>query len=75
MLIPFPQTFYQRAKAAIDWLFMLTDTTSGKAPNLGANDGAMLLNTHTCDYRDFRPSIQTASILFHGKNNIPRPLG
>ena len=62
---PFSATFYQRTKAAIHWMIMLSDAGSCNAPNLGANDGALLLNTHTCDYRDFRPSIQTASILFH----------
>ena len=66
---PFSATFYQRAKAAIHWLLMLTDTISGNAPNLGANDGALLLNSHACDYRDFRPSIQTASVLFHGQKH------
>lgn len=64
---PFSATFYQRAKAAVNWLFMLTDAASGKSPNLGANDGAMLLHIHSCDYRDFRPSIQTAAVLFHGR--------
>ena len=59
--------FYQRAKAAIHWMIMFTDAISGKAPNLGANDGALLLNFHACDYQDFRPSIQMAYILFHNK--------
>jgi len=66
---PFSAMFYQRTKAAIHWLFMLTDTISGNAPNMGANDGAMFLNNHSCDYRDFRPSIQTASVLFHGRKH------
>jgi len=64
---PFSATFYQRATAALDWLCAMTDTHSGNAPNLGANDGAMLLHTHSCDYRDFRPSIQTAAVLFTGQ--------
>lgn len=63
---PFSSIFYQRSKAALDWLSIFTDTSTGKAPNLGANDGAMLLHTHSCDYRDFRPTIQTASVLFNG---------
>jgi hypothetical protein len=66
----FSDMFYQRAKAAIHWLILLTDDASGNAPNLGANDGAMLLHTHSCDYRDFRPSIQTASVLFHGRKQF-----
>jgi len=64
---PFSATFYQRAGAAVDWLFLMTDAESGAAPNLGDNDGTMLLHAHDCDYRDFRPSVQTASVLFHGR--------
>ena len=60
----FSTTFYQRAAAATDWLFQITDPETGSAPNFGANDGARLLNLSSCDYRDFRPSIQLASCLF-----------
>jgi len=63
---PFSDIFYQRSRAALNWLGAMTDEHSGGAPNLGANDGAMLLNTHSCDCRDFRPSIQAASFLFCG---------
>ncbi|SHH77143.1 alginate lyase family protein [Desulfofustis glycolicus] len=61
---PFLDRFYERANAALDWLAALIDPASGGAPNLGANDGAMLLHMHSCDYRDFRPTLQTASVLF-----------
>jgi len=37
---------------------------NGDGPNLGANDGARLLHLAVTDYRDFRPSIQLASVLF-----------
>lgn len=67
----FSSIFYQRSKAALDWLITLTDTSTGKAPNLGSNDGAMLLHIHSCDYRDFRPTIQTASVLFNGYKVYP----
>jgi hypothetical protein len=63
----FSETFYDRARAALNWLILLTDEISNNAPNVGANDGTLLLNNHACDYRDFRPSIQTASVLFNGK--------
>lgn len=35
-------------------------------PNLGANDGARLLPLAESDYRDVRPSVQLASVLFAG---------
>ncbi|MDY0093671.1 MAG: heparinase II/III family protein [Candidatus Vecturithrix sp.] len=63
----FSNLFYRRAQAALDWLHAMTDPHSGNAPNLGSNDGAMLLHAHSCNYRDFRPGIQTASSLFRGR--------
>ena len=60
----FSETFYEKARAATNWLWMLTDEISGDAPNLGANDGAFFLNTHSCAYRNFRPSNQLAHALF-----------
>ena len=44
----------------------MTDATSGDAPNIGANDGARLLQLTGTDYRDFRPSVQLAATLFRG---------
>lgn len=38
----------------------------GDAPNLGANDGARLLSLTDSDFRDFRPSVQLATVLFSG---------
>lgn len=68
---PFSGLFYRRAQAALGWLRVMTDPLSGNAPNLGSNDGAMLLHVHSCDYRDFRPSIQTAASLFWGRRLFP----
>jgi hypothetical protein len=45
----------------------MTDTASGDAPNLGANDGARIGVLHDRPYRDFRPSVQLASVLFLGR--------
>lgn len=61
---PFSNHFYQKAAAATNWLYQVVDTNSGDAPNLGSNDGALLLNTHSCNYRDFRPTLQMAARLF-----------
>ncbi|MCK5136195.1 MAG: heparinase II/III family protein [Bacteroidales bacterium] len=57
-------TFYYKAKVLTNWLWLVTDYSTGNCPNLGSNDGAKLLNLHSCDYRDFRPSLQLASALF-----------
>jgi asparagine synthase (glutamine-hydrolysing) len=36
--------------------------STGQLPNYGANDGALPLALSTCDYTDFRPTLQAASI-------------
>jgi hypothetical protein len=60
----FNKQLYQRLAAATRWLANITDVETGDAPNIGANDGAHILTTTNCDYRDFRPSIQLASTLY-----------
>lgn len=58
----------ERLAAATDWLWTMTDAETGGAPNIGANDGARLLQLTGTDYRDFRPSVQLAAALFRGKD-------
>lgn len=59
--------FKEKVNSAIIWLYYFVDLESGDAPNLGANDGAFLTSFSACSYRDFRPSLQLASILFSQK--------
>jgi hypothetical protein len=54
----------QRLAAATAWLRHLTSDSTGDAPNVGANDGARLLQLTETAYRDHRPSVQLASVLF-----------
>lgn len=60
----FSKQLYLQLKKAVNWLYILTQN-SGDAPNLGANDGARLLPVCDTGYRDFRPTIQLGSTLFH----------
>ena len=61
----FSNSFYQRLRAATKWLMSLIEPNTGDGPNLGANDGARLLPITNADYRDYRPSVQLASVLFN----------
>ena len=61
----FSPRFGQKAQAATEWLFFVTQP-NGDAPNIGANDGARLLPLSDTDYRDYRPSVQLAMVLFAG---------
>ena len=62
----FSKKYKLKINLAIDWMWQLTDQDTGNIPNLGANDGAQLLQLSGSDYRDFRPSIQLSSVLFRG---------
>lgn len=62
----FSVDFYEKARAATNWLFQMTCPLSGDGPNLGANDGARLFVMTDTQYRDYRPSVQLASVLFSG---------
>ncbi|PIE47831.1 MAG: heparinase [Gammaproteobacteria bacterium] len=63
-LSAFSEQLYQRLQAATDWLRLMIQV-SGDVPNLGANDGARLLPLSDTVYRDFRPCVQLATLLFH----------
>lgn len=60
----FTREFLDRCCASVQWLAQLTDPTSGDAPNLGANDGARLYDLSNTPFRDFRSTVQLASVLF-----------
>ncbi|MGR5112141.1 heparinase II/III family protein [Vibrio jasicida] len=63
-LPPFSKELTKRVSLATQWLYQLIDTSTGDVPNLGHNDGARLLQLTDTDYRDFRPSVQLASVVF-----------
>lgn len=56
--------WYACSLAASEWLRTMINPLNGDGPNLGANDGARLLQLTDTDYRDFRPSVQLAMALF-----------
>ncbi|MDD2542659.1 MAG: alginate lyase family protein [Desulfuromonadaceae bacterium] len=62
---PFSRSYTERCQAAVEWLAQVTDADTGDAPNLGANDGARLYDLSSTSYRDFRPTVQLASLLFN----------
>jgi len=68
ILPAFSDKLVGRLYAASKWLRTMIDAKTGDAPNIGANDGAHLLQLVDCDYRDFRPSVQLAAALFEGRD-------
>ena len=70
-LADFSAKYHMKVARAVSWLVACVHPGSGDAPNIGANDGTRLLPLTDTDYRDFRPSVQLASVLFHGVAAYP----
>jgi hypothetical protein len=66
-----PHATLDRLSAATSWLGDRLDPDSGGVPNLGHNDGSLLLPLSTCDFSDFRPIVQAASRAFLGAPSLP----
>ncbi|MFG6531422.1 MULTISPECIES: alginate lyase family protein [unclassified Sulfitobacter] len=53
------------------WLQAIVDPATGDAPNLGPNDGSHLFTVSQADYRDFRPTVALAAVLFDDERPWP----
>jgi len=62
---PFSASVIDRVAKAADFLYQLQDVSTGRLPNYGQNDGALVLPLSNCDFRDYRPLLQTAYYLCH----------
>jgi hypothetical protein len=60
----FTDEYIKTCQSATKWLYELVDEISGDTLNLGANDGSNPFLIQSSDYRDFRPTIQLAAVLF-----------
>lgn len=65
-----PESVYDHFARADEWLAALIDPISGRTPNYGSNDGALVLPLSACDYLDYRPVSQAAHFLLHGKRRF-----
>jgi hypothetical protein len=63
----FNEVIYQRAYQSLNFLYQQQDLSHGRLPNYGANDGALFFPITSCEFRDFRPSLNTLHILLTGK--------
>ena len=60
----FPEQNLSKLAAATEWLASLVDASSGGVPNLGANDGALILPLTSRPIDDYRPTVQAAGAAF-----------
>lgn len=63
----FSADLVDRVSRASDFAYQLQDNKSGRVPNYGANDGALILPLNSCDYLDYRPILQSMNYLLHQK--------
>ena len=62
--VDWPPLTLQSLGRATHWLFSMLDPASGRPPNLGANDGALILPLAVTPFNDFRPTVQAAARAF-----------
>jgi hypothetical protein len=59
-----PEPTLKRLQAATRWLQSLTDPETGRTPNLGANDGALIFPLSNQPFTDYRPTVDAAAKAF-----------
>lgn len=64
---PFAEDISNIFLKGVRFLYALTDSDSGWAPNYGANDGALVLPLSDCDFPDMRPVLQSCHLLAKGQ--------
>ena len=63
--------FLPALERSLEFLLAHQNPTDGSLPNYGANDGALPCLLSTCDYSDFRPTLQAASLATRGERLYP----
>ena len=67
----FPPDCYEALARAGEFLFQMSDPDTGRVPNYGNNDGALVLPLTAGDYADVRPAIQLAHAICHRRRLLP----
>lgn len=63
----FSDALYQSISKSLDFMAQLIEPSSGEMPVYGSNDGALVCPLDTCDFTDYRPTLQAGWFLVHGK--------
>jgi hypothetical protein len=53
-----------RCEKATSFLCQMQDEITGRVPNYGSNDGALIVPLNSCDYLDYRPVVQSMYYIF-----------
>lgn len=68
---PIPAPWRAAMERSLDFLVAMQDPRSGALPNYGSNDGSMPRVLSTCDFADFRPTLQAVSLLTRAERIYP----
>ena len=68
---PVSSTLNERLSVSTEFLCQLQDPVSGRVPNYGANDGALLFSLDDCDYLDYRPVLGAMRYFFNRERAYP----
>jgi len=68
---PFSANLIDRVAKAVNFLYQLQDEATGRLPNFGQNDGALVLPLSNCDYQDYRALLQAGHYLCHRTRLYP----
>jgi hypothetical protein len=63
----FSDALYQSISKSLDFMAQLIEPSSGQMPAYGSNDGALVCPLDTCDFTDYRPTLQAGWFLVRGK--------
>lgn len=63
----FSDALYQSISRSLDFFAQLIQPESGAMPVFGSNDGALVCPLDSCDFTDFRPTLQMGWFLMRGK--------
>jgi len=64
----FSKVVYDRAYKSLEFLYACQDQQTGWLPNYGQNDGALFFKFTNCDFRDYRPQLNTLHYLLTGEH-------
>jgi hypothetical protein len=67
-----PPQWVAAMERSLDFLFAHQNEADGTLPNFGANDGSMPAIVSTCAFGDFRPLLQTLSVVTRGERLYDR---
>ncbi|MCR4403014.1 MAG: heparinase II/III family protein [Firmicutes bacterium] len=64
----FPNVLIARLRKLLHFLRSMQDEKTGQLPNYGSNDGALIFPLSSCDYLDYRPSLNALSVILDGES-------